>query len=216
MQLVAQSSAPFWNKIAEKYARTPVSDVAAYEHTLRRAERHLSTSGNVLEIGCGTGTTALTLAPRVWHITATDIADKMLEVGQRKQAEQGIKNVAFQRAIDTDLPDGPFDTVMAFNLLHLTGDLDATLAEIHRVLRPGGLLISKTFCLPAQGGSLKFRMIRMALPIMQRLGRAPFVRFLSEEALDRAMIRAGFEIVEADSFPVQDPRRFLVLRKPAE
>jgi len=59
-------------------------------------------------------------------------------------------------------------------------------------------------------------MIRMALPIMQRLGRAPFVRFLSEEALDRAMIRAGFEIVEADSFPVQDPRRFLVLRKPAE
>jgi hypothetical protein len=49
---------------------------------------------------------------------------------------------------------------------------------------------------------------------MQMLGKAPFVRFLTSGEWDRAVERAGFTLVERESYPVRDSRRFLVARRP--
>ncbi len=54
--------ARFWDRIAVKYAADPIADPAGYETTLRRVQDLLTTDQDVLEIGCGTGTTALRLA----------------------------------------------------------------------------------------------------------------------------------------------------------
>lgn len=208
-----QATAKFWDGIAEKYARTPIKDIPSYEQTLSRTAAHLNRSDRVLEIGCGTGSTALTLARNVAEIDATDISPGMLAVGKRKAAEQNITNVRFVEADAAQPPRGDYDVVLGFNILHLVDDLDECLMQVHRVLKPGGLFVSKTFVTQENGASLKYRMIRLALPLMQLIGRAPFVRFLTGSDLDRAVERAGFDLVETDSFPVRDARRFIVARK---
>lgn len=57
--------ARFWDRIARKYASDPIKDTAGYERTLARTRELLTHTDTVLEIGCGTGTTALKLAPSV-------------------------------------------------------------------------------------------------------------------------------------------------------
>ena len=57
-----QETMKFWDGIAEKYAKRPISDMAAYEYTLGRTRSYLKPEDQVLELGCGTGSTALLLA----------------------------------------------------------------------------------------------------------------------------------------------------------
>ncbi|WP_170762109.1 class I SAM-dependent methyltransferase [Ruegeria lacuscaerulensis] len=207
------TAAKFWDGVAEKYARSPIKDMASYEHTLERTASYLKTSDDVLELGCGTGMTALWLSGYADTITASDVSPGMLAVGRKLALEQKIENVAFVEADASQPPNWSYDVALAFNLLHLVEDLEETLAQVHSVLKPGGFFISKTFCPPSRGATLRFRAIRLALPIMQLFGKAPFVRFMSEDELDAAVERAGFEIVERDSFPTRNARRFLVARK---
>lgn len=205
----------FWDGIAPKYARTPISDQESYEYTLRRTASYLKASDRVLELGCGTGSTALKLAGSATHITASDFSSAMLEEGRRKAAEQGVENVSFALAGASAPPEGPFDAALAFNLLHLVEDLDDVLAVIRDSLKPGGLFISKTFCTPEQGGSLKYYGIRTMLPLMQLIGKAPYVRFLTAPEWDRAVERAGFTLVERECYPKKDARRYIVARRTA-
>ncbi len=202
----------FWDGIAAKYAKTPVSDMESYEYTLQRTASYLKATDRVLELGCGTGTTALKLAGYAAHITASDFSSAMLDEGRRKAAAQGVQNVSFELAGANAPPEGPFDVVMAFNLLHLVEDLDDALGVIRDSLKPGGLFISKTFCTPENGGSLKYFAIRAMLPLMQLLGKAPYVRLLPAAEWDRAVERAGFTLIERKSYPEKDVRRFLVAR----
>ncbi len=206
------ATAKFWDGIAEKYAKSPIKDLDSYERTLERTASYLEPADKVLELGCGTGTTALRLAGYVGHLTASDVSPGMLAVGRRNASETNVENVSFVEADASAPPPGPFDAVLAYNLLHLVDDLDTTLSGVHQVLKPGGLFVSKTFC-TSGSVSWKFRAIRLALPVMRMMGRAPFVRFMSESELDEAVTRAGFDLVERDSFPARDARRFLVARK---
>ncbi|MCK0150626.1 class I SAM-dependent methyltransferase [Marivita sp. S6314] len=205
-------TASFWDGIAEKYAKTPIKDNQSYAYTLDRTRSYLRPEDRMLEIGCGTGSTALELAPQVAHIVATDISDAMLSKGRTKAAEQGIGNVEFAQADAEHAPSGPFDVVTAFNLLHLVEDIDATLAEIHQRVQPGGLFISKTFCMPDRFGLLTL-MMHIGVPVMQFFGKAPYVAHLKASDLDAALVRAGFTIIEVGQGPTKDPRRYLVARR---
>ncbi|MDJ0994917.1 MAG: class I SAM-dependent methyltransferase [Dinoroseobacter sp.] len=207
--------AAFWSKISRKYAESPIKNMDGYLTTLERTKSYLSPEDVALEIGCGTGSTALLLAPHVAHITATDIATGMIEIAQEKRAEKRLENVTFKVAevLDHSRKDGPYDVVMAHNLLHLLPDLDAALAHIGALTKPGGLFISKTVCAPDKGG-MKYALIRYAaIPVMQALGKAPFVQFLSAQALEDKMTHAGFRIVEAVDQSGLLPSRYLVARK---
>ena len=74
--------ARFWDKRAEKYAQRPVADQAAYEKKLEITRRYFNPDSVVLEIGCGTGSTALAHAPYVGHILATDISPNMIGIAR--------------------------------------------------------------------------------------------------------------------------------------
>jgi cyclopropane fatty-acyl-phospholipid synthase-like methyltransferase len=66
----------FWNKLADKYSRRPVADEAAYKKKLEVTRKYFEPNMEVLEIGCGTGSTAIAHAPFVRHIRATASAHR--------------------------------------------------------------------------------------------------------------------------------------------
>ena len=199
------TDAMFWDKIAPKYAQDPIADQAAYDYTLGRTRSYLKPDDKVLELGCGTGSTALLLAPHVGHLTATDFSAGMIAIAKAKPTE--ADNITF--AVQDGVPaTGRFDAVLAFNLFHLVPDLDAQLREINALLPVGGYFISKSACLKS---GLKWRLISMIIPLMQLVGKAPHVNKFSVATLERKIMQAGFDIVESGTFPA--PSRYLVARK---
>ena len=56
---MSRTHAGFWNRMAARYARQPVADDAAYQHTLAMTHEHLHPEMTWLAFGCGTGSTAL-------------------------------------------------------------------------------------------------------------------------------------------------------------
>ena len=185
----AHSSSKFWDRIAEKYASRPVSDQESYEKKLEITREYLRPDMKVLEIGCGTGTTALMHAPHVSEILATDISQNMIAIARRKAEEQGIENVRFEASSIEELQVLPesFDVVMAHSILHLVSDREKIIGQIFEWLKPGGLLVSSTACLNDGMGWLK-----LILPPLRWLGRVPYVEFFSLQDLESDLSAAGF------------------------
>ena len=204
------TAAAFWDRVARKYAARPVANPDAYETTLARTRAHLHPDDRVLEVGCGTASTAIRLAPHVARITASDIAGEMVAIGREKVTAAGLDTVTcVQGALgDPALGTGPYDVVLAFNLLHLTRDPGAEVRKVHALLKPGGLFISKTGCLGDRHGFLK-----PVIGFMRLLGRAPYVNFLTVAGIEAQIRDAGFEIVETGTYPAKPPARFVVARK---
>lgn len=200
----------FWDRIARKYAANPIKDVEGYNRTMERTRAHLTGDDNVLEVGCGSGATALLLAPQVARITASDISSEMIAIGKEKSAQQEVTNIDFVRAtpFDDAFPSAPFDAVLAFNFLHLTPDVPATLRRLGELLKPGGLLISKT----ANIGGAKQLLFRPIIAVMRMFGKAPSgLSFFTPKQLEAMMRGAGYDIVESGFHG--DSRPFIVARK---
>ena len=200
----------FWNKTARKYAASPVKDMAAYEDTLARTRAHLAATDRVLEVGCGTGSTALLLADSVAHITGTDISSEMIAIANEKLQAGAPGNVTFLRTtLEDEMPeDVPFDAALAFSFLHLHEDLPAAIRAIHERLKPGGVFISKTVVLGE--GSLLWRLV---IPPMRLLGMAPPVRFLTTRTLEETIRAGGFEMIERHTYTGSFAPHFIVARK---
>jgi ubiquinone/menaquinone biosynthesis C-methylase UbiE len=208
------NKARFWNRIARQYAVDPIADQAGYEHTLRRVQALLSPSDDVIELGCGTGSTALRLAPGVRSLHATDVSDEMIAIAREKLLRQPVPQLSFELA-DADLlhnRNGTFDAVLAFNLLHLVSDLQGTLQGVVQALRPGGLFISKTPCIGEMNPLIRL----VAIPVMRAMGKAPPVLTLRASDIEDAIRQAGLEVllVERHGTKGKDTRPFIVASKP--
>ncbi|ANP45954.1 class I SAM-dependent methyltransferase [Candidatus Viadribacter manganicus] len=205
-------NARFWNRIARKYAKDPIADMEGYERTLAHTRRLLKSTDIAFEFGCGTGTSALKLAPSVVRLVASDISPEMIAIAREKAAAEACANVEFAVATPdaAPWPDASFDAAFGFNVLHLVPDRRAVLRGVHRLLKPGGLFISKT---PALAEMNVF--IRLLVPLMQAVGQAPYVAILSSKDYEREITENGFEIVESGKHGSanRDVRTFFVARK---
>ncbi len=184
------TSADFWDKVAPGYSKQPIADTESYARKLAATQALMRPDMEVLEFGCGTGSTALEHAPHVAHILATDVSAAMIDIGREKAQQAGIENVSFKQSgvVDFDGPDGSYDMVLALNLLHLVPDREAALAKIHQLLKPGGIFISSTVCLAD-----RLWFLRPIIPVMQWIGKAPYVSFTSADKVLGEVAAAGFE-----------------------
>ena len=197
----------FWDKIADRYAARPIKDTEAYEAMLDAAARRLKPTDDVLEIGCGTGSTAIRLAPRAGQWIATDFSAEMLRIAKAKPAPE---NLRFVRAdANSAFDGGPFDVICAFQVLHLVDDLPGLLARIHAHLKPGGLLITKTWCFADMGLHLRGLFL-----VLRAFNLFPPARALTKPALRHAIADAGFEIAEERVFGKNPHGPYMVAKRP--
>jgi ubiquinone/menaquinone biosynthesis C-methylase UbiE len=201
----------FWDRAAEKYARSTIKNMPVYERKLGWTREHLTLDSTVLEYGSGSGSTALLHAEHVRHIVALDSSSAMTAIALEKAAKQGVDNVEFLTGtiLDTTLPDASFDAVLALNVLHLIPQWEASIARSYALLKPGGVFISGSALIKEIGLHL-----RLLIPIARLFGKAPEVVAFTKSELLRALTDVGFEIALNES-PGSKVGVFIVARKPA-
>ncbi|MEQ9520063.1 MAG: class I SAM-dependent methyltransferase [Parvibaculum sp.] len=201
----------FWDRFAKIYSRQKIGDDSAYQKKLEITRQYVTADMSVFEFGCGTGSTAILHAPYVRHIHATDCSNNMLAIGRERARAAGVSNITFEQGdIEAMHFEGnTYDAVLGLNILHLLEDRDAALAQVFKMLKPGGHFISSTACDP---GANPF--LRGLLTVGSALRVLPLVKFFSVEDWLGAMRKAGFD-VEYQWCPKPDASLFAVLKKPA-
>ncbi|MEM9005641.1 MAG: class I SAM-dependent methyltransferase [Cyanobacteria bacterium P01_F01_bin.86] len=200
----------FWDKIAAKYAQQPIADEAAYQKKLAVTRDYFRPDMDVLEIGCGTGSTAILHAPYVKHIRAIDFSANMIAIAQGKAEAEHIHNVTFEQAVieDLDIPDQSLDGVLGLSILHLLQDKEAAIARVYQMLKPGGIFVTSTICMGDTMGWFK-----LIAPIGRLLGFFPFVAIFTAQALANSLTNAGFDL-DYQWQPSQDKALFIVAKRP--
>lgn len=187
-------SEKFWNRIAVRYSQQPLDDEASFHEMINLTQQYLRADMEVLEIGCGTGSTAIILARYVKHIHAVDISSKMIEIARAKAQTSNIGNINFQQSSVEDLGSdaNAVDVVIGFNLLHLLENKESAVAAIFKSLKPGGLFISNTVCVDKN-----MRFLKLFAPIGKLLGLMPPVEFFTAQELEDCLKIAGFDIEQS-------------------
>ncbi|MEX0962900.1 MAG: class I SAM-dependent methyltransferase [Pseudohongiellaceae bacterium] len=202
-------TAEFWDKMAEKYSKSPIRDEKTYNEKLEVTRRYFNPDSKVFEFGCGTGTTAINHAPYVQYILATDISTNMIAIAREKASSANIGNVEFRAETLNECAQakGSFDVVMAHNILHLIQDPQTAINTAYELLKPGGAFVTSTACL---GEGLPHW--RILLFLGKIFGKVPFVNVLKRKQLEQYFSNAGFELdLEWHRHKVS---AFIILKKP--
>ena len=114
---------------------------------------------DVLDLGCGDGTTAIPAAERGATVLGVDIAANLVAAGTARAAEAGLENIRFQEGDASDLAgieDERFDLVVSmFGAMFAPRPLDVA-REMVRVTRPGGRIVMERSTIPGVGELLFF------------------------------------------------------------
>jgi len=137
--------AGLWARVAGGWARhAEFADARGAQSAERMLElAQVGTGDRVLELACGPGGLGFAAAERVrpgGHVVLSDVAEEMTAIAAARGAELGLGNVAFRR-LDLeriDEPNAAYDVVLCREGLMFALEPDRAVAEIRRVLRPGG------------------------------------------------------------------------------
>lgn len=203
----------FWNQIAEKYAQQPVANPDAFERKIAIHLGHIRPQHVVLDIGCGTGSLALRLAPFASHVHGLDISHEMIRIARDKARRGTVANVTFDvgpfDASLTRFAPGSLDVISAYSLLHLVEDRAEALARVFALLKPGGVFVSSNVCLADS-----WVPYRPLLAIMRALGKAPPATIFSRRTLERELREAGFAELQQPDVGADKMIAFVVALKP--
>ena len=133
----------------------------------------VSSSGRVLDAGCGGGGMPVSLAEEAKLVVGIDPAERFQEAGVRLGRERSLTNLHFALADGMYLPfpAGAFDLVLSHAVIEHVPDAARYLAECHRVLAPGGHMYLSTAPYLSFAGAHLPR-LRVPLPLHLMLGRA--------------------------------------------
>ena len=202
-----QALAEYWNDRASTYDNDHGSEnEAAWARELSRLIGE-NRSISVLDAGAGTGFLSIKLAALGCRVTASDIAEKMLEKAKQKAESCGLRICCTTQTGDVLPFDSDcFDLVISSRVLGLVEKPMETLDDWVRVLRPGGKMIAMV------------RLMQKPKSESDR-SKAPLC-YAAPEDFETALIKAGLLEVHTEVLPedmmLDDPRRWYVFvgRKP--
>jgi ubiquinone/menaquinone biosynthesis C-methylase UbiE len=172
----------------------------------RTVERlRLAPGSSVLDVGCGTGASALPAAEKIapsGHVIGVDLAEKLLDLGRAKAASLKLENIEFRIADMENLgfPDGHFDAIISVFSIFFVPDMAKQVRELWRMLRPGGQLAITTW-----GPDFLEPMSRRWWEAVKRVrpdlyeSSNPWDRIATPEALQQLLLDSG--VPEAEIIP---------------
>lgn len=180
-----------WDELAGSYDRALRFLDGPYDEVRRRLAEDLRGSSRVLEVAAGTGLFTGAIASAASEVVSTDLSPQMLGALRARVESEGLGNVACEEADVTELPyaDASFDAVVCANVLHVMPSPERALAEMKRVLAPGGLILAPTF---AHGARPRARLVSRVLSWV-----SPFRSYsrFDADSLERLVRAAGFSSV---------------------
>jgi len=155
----------------------------------------------VLDVGCGPGSITVGLAQVAARVTGIDVDDAEFADARAYAAEHGISNVEFREGsiYELDQPDASIDVCTLFSMMETLDDPLAGLAEVDRVLKPGGVIGASSIeygglILHGPGEPLLRRFYELRLKLWETQGD---VRPYRGRELRGLLLAAGFEQVES-------------------
>ncbi len=177
------SKQQFWDKQAKRYDKlVKLLTGNQYKAMYKFIKAPLTKDMTVLEVATGTGLVAKEIADRVKSIEATDFSEKMIATAKKSGYASNI-NFSYADMFDLPFEENQFDTVIASNVLHIIPHPEKAMAEIKRVLKPGGLLIAPTFLwkkLSLFRKIQKFFMILKKFPLNAEWNEETFKNFIND------------------------------------
>ena len=181
----------FWNKYARLYDfEIRRFNERAYSRMYQLMREALSTDMRVLEVATGTGLIAINIASAVRLVEAVDFSPKMIEAARKKNAPENVR-FAVEDATCLSFAEDSFDAVIISNALHIMPEPELVLANIKRVLKPGGLLIAPNF----SHGHLRESTWSLNAFVLRKIGFETYSKWTPEEYVS---------FVEAQGFAVRD------------
>jgi ubiquinone/menaquinone biosynthesis C-methylase UbiE len=191
--LAAQDYEPLWQD-----QLAPAHDALLVRAALAPGER-------VLDVACGTGLVSLPAAAAVGaagRVVGVDLSGQMVEAARDRAALAGIAHASFERmdAEHLEFPDASFDVVLCALGLMYAPEPERAMAEMRRVLRPGGRLVVAVWGERSRcGWSPVFSIVddevrSEVCPLFFRLGQP--------QALARLFAALGLEAIEQERLAV--------------
>ena len=149
----------------------------------------------VLDVGCGGGILAESMAQRGAQVTGIDLAKKSLKVAQLHSLESGV-SVEYRCVAVEDLADeapGSFDVVTCMEMLEHVPDPESVVRSCARLVKPGGWVFFSTLNRNAKAYLLAVVGAEYVLNMLPR-GTHEYARFLKPSELSRMARNAGLEI----------------------
>ncbi len=185
-----------YNAASEHFDDSPLAFWDKYgRRTIERLS--LAAGSSVLDVGCGSGASALPAAEAVGpsgQVIGVDLAEKLLNLGRAKAVERGLHNVEFRVGDMTDLgfADSRFDAVVSVFSIFFVEDMEEQVAELWRIVCPGGRLAITTWgprlFEPAE--SAWWEAVKRERPDLYSTDK-PWNRFIDSDSLRQLLVDGG-------------------------
>jgi ubiquinone/menaquinone biosynthesis C-methylase UbiE len=169
----------------------------------------LTAGSTVLDLCCGAGASAIPaarLTGPAGRVLGIDIAGPLLEIARLRAAREGLANIEFRYgdATRTALPDGSFDVVICVFGVFFAPDMAGFVAEMWRLVRPGGVLAITTWGpgLFEPASTVFWESVREVEPMLFKAFN-PWDEITTEAALVDLLSRGGVEHADVMAVPGQ-------------
>lgn len=195
----AYKGLPMEGMIASWYAKTTLKDLKRHKWMAKQMLEKIPANGKVLEIAPGPGYFSIELAKLgSYQITGLDISKSFVEIARRNAAEAGLK-IDFREgnASAMPFPENTFDFTFCQAAFKNFSEPVKAIAEMHRVLRPGGLSVISDLRRDASADEIERE--------IQGMGLGPINRFMVRWTFRNMLLKNAYSADEMRAMVAQTP-----------